>query len=178
LRAAFPSAVFRVRLDGGFASAQLFAFLEREQVEYVVAMPSNARLDKRARRLMGKARVLSRTTGRTAHLYGETRYAARTWKRKRRVIIKAEVVRHPGRALGAPDRAALAAELPLASDVVAGRSRRGRDLVAQRLLPGRAGTRALVSRRGPTAAALKRTDTPRRTLLSELPTRSAARWPE
>ncbi len=98
LRAAFPSAVFRVRLDGGFASAQLFAFLEREQVEYVVAMPSNARLDKRARRLMGKARLLSRTTGRTAHLYGETRYAARTWKRKRRVIIKAEVVRHPGRA--------------------------------------------------------------------------------
>src|SRR5436190_1499893 len=82
-----------------------------------------------------------------------------------------------GRALGAPDRAALATELPLASDVVAGRSRRGRDLVA-RLLPGRAGTRALVSRRGPTAAALKRADTPRRTLLSELPTRSAARWPE
>src|SRR5207245_10978928 len=80
-----------------------------------------------------------------------------------------------GRALGAPDRAARAPELPLASDVAAGRSRRGRDLVAQRLLPGRAGTRALVSRRGPTAAALKRADTPRRTLLSALPTRSAAR---
>src|SRR5207245_11530736 len=78
-----------------------------------------------------------------------------------------------GRALGAPDRAALATELPLASDVVAGRSRRGRDLVA-RLLPGRAGTRALVSRRGPTAAALKRADTPRRTRVSELQTRCAA----
>jgi hypothetical protein len=61
-------------------------------------MPSNARLAKRARRLMGKARVLSRTTGHTEHLFGETRYAARKWKRKRRVIIKAEVVRHPGRA--------------------------------------------------------------------------------
>src|SRR5258708_13973930 len=46
---------------------------------------------------MGKARMLSRATGQTAHLYGETRYAARTWRRKRRVIIKAEVVRHPGR---------------------------------------------------------------------------------
>jgi hypothetical protein len=34
---------------------------------------------------------------RTEHLYGETRYAAKTWKRKRRVIIKAEVVRYPGR---------------------------------------------------------------------------------
>lgn len=33
LRAAFPTAVLPVRLDGGFASAQLFAFLEREQVE-------------------------------------------------------------------------------------------------------------------------------------------------
>ncbi len=61
-------------------------------------MAGNARLEKRARRLMGRARVLSRQTGHTAHLYGETRYAAKKWTRKRRVIIKAEVVRHPGRA--------------------------------------------------------------------------------
>jgi hypothetical protein len=98
LRAAFPTARFRVRLDGGFASAKLFHFLEREQVEYVVAMASNRRLEKRARRLMGRARVLSRQTGQTAHLYGETRYAAKKWTRKRRVVMKAEVVRHPGRA--------------------------------------------------------------------------------
>jgi hypothetical protein len=97
LRAAFPAATFRVRLDGGFASAKLFTILEREQVEYVVAMASNRRLEKRARRRMGRARVLSRQTGETAHLYGETRYAAKKWTRKRRVIIKAEVVRHPGR---------------------------------------------------------------------------------
>src|SRR5881628_1594501 len=98
LRAAFPAATFRVRLDGGFASAKLFTFLEREQLEYVVGMPSNRRVEKRARRWMGRARVLSRLTGETAHLYGETRYAAKSWARRRRVIIKAEVVRHPGRA--------------------------------------------------------------------------------
>ena len=97
LRAAFPTATFRVRLDGGFASAKLFTFLEREQLEYVVGMPSNRRVEKRAQRLMGRARVLSRQRGQTAHLYGETRYAAKTWSRRRRVIIKAEVVRHPGR---------------------------------------------------------------------------------
>jgi hypothetical protein len=97
LRTAFPAATFRVRLDGGFASPKMFQFLEREQVEYVVAMASNRRLEKRAQRLMGKARVRSRQTGETAHLYGETRYAAKSWNRKRRVIIKAEVVRHPGR---------------------------------------------------------------------------------
>src|SRR5881409_726199 len=97
LREAFPAATFRVRLDGGFAHPKLFRFLEQQPVEYVVAMASNARLATRARRLMGKARMLAKATGETAHLYGETRYAARTWKRKRRVIIKAEVVRHPGR---------------------------------------------------------------------------------
>ncbi len=47
---------------------------------------------------MGRARMRSKASGQTEHLYGETRYATRTWKRKRRVIIKAEVVRHPGRA--------------------------------------------------------------------------------
>jgi len=97
LREAFPPATLRVRLDGGFANPQMFEFLEAQEVEYVVAMASNARLEKRARRLMGKARMRSKATGQTEHLYGETRYAAKTWKRKRRVIIKAEVVRHPGR---------------------------------------------------------------------------------
>jgi hypothetical protein len=97
LRAAFRGATYRVRLDGGFAHPKLFQFLERQQVEYVVAMASNQRLEKRARRLMGQARMQAKATGQTAHLYGETRYAARSWKRKRRVIIKAEVVRHPGR---------------------------------------------------------------------------------
>ena len=97
LRRAFPRAALRVRLDGGFATPTMFAFLEREQVEYVVAMANNSRLDKRIRRLMGKARLRSRATGETEHLYGDTRYAARTWPHKRRVVMKAEVVRLPGR---------------------------------------------------------------------------------
>ena len=46
---------------------------------------------------MGTARRVSRASGQTEHLYGETRYAAGTWDQRRRVIIKAEVVRHPGR---------------------------------------------------------------------------------
>src|SRR6266446_895242 len=97
LRAAFHSPTIRVRLDGGFATPKVFTFLEAEQVEHVVGMSSNTRLEKRARRLMGKARMRSKATGRSEHVYGEARYAAKTWKSRRRVIIKAEVVRHPGR---------------------------------------------------------------------------------
>jgi hypothetical protein len=65
LRAAFPGARLRVRLDGGFAGDDVLSFLEAEGVEYVVALGGNRRLEKRARRLMGRARMQARATGET-----------------------------------------------------------------------------------------------------------------
>jgi len=97
LRVAFPHARLRVRLDGGFASPAVFTCLEAEGVEYLVAMASNPKLEKRVRRLLGKARMRAKATEETAALFGETRYAAKSWHRKRRVIMKAEVVRLVGR---------------------------------------------------------------------------------
>jgi hypothetical protein len=98
LRRAFPRATLRVRLAGGFAGPTRLAFVDRAGVEYVVGLPGNARLGKRVRRLRGRAQVLFRTTGQATPVFGETRYAARSWGRKRRVIMKAEVVQYPGRA--------------------------------------------------------------------------------
>src|SRR5206468_2763638 len=97
LRALFPRARLRVRADAGFADATLLAFLDAAEVEYVLGLAGNRRLDKRVRRLLGRARMQARTTGDTATLYGETRYAARRWARKRRIIMKAEVLCYPGR---------------------------------------------------------------------------------
>jgi len=97
LREAFPKTRFRIRLDGGFATPEILDYLEFEGVEYLVGMAGNSRLEKRAHRLMGKVRMESRKTGKTETLFGETRYAARKWSHRRRVIIKAEVVRYPGR---------------------------------------------------------------------------------
>ena len=43
LRAAFPRVRFLVRLDGGFATPELFDFLDAEpRLDYVVAMAKNA----------------------------------------------------------------------------------------------------------------------------------------
>jgi hypothetical protein len=86
-----------VRADAGFADAKLLAFLEAAAVDYVLGLAGNTRLDKRVRRLLGRARMHARATGATATLYGETRYAARRWNRKRRIIMKAEVLCYPGR---------------------------------------------------------------------------------
>jgi len=94
VRCRFLRARILVRLDGGFASPEIFEFLEAEGVEYVVAMARNSVLERRSKRLMGTARRLSRESGQSEALFGETRYAARSWKGcKRRVIYKAEVVR-------------------------------------------------------------------------------------
>ncbi len=98
LRAVFPRARLRVRADAGFADATLLAFLDAAAVEYVLGLAGNRRLDKRVRRLLGRARMQARATGETATRYGETRYAARRWDRKRRIIMKAEVLCYPGRA--------------------------------------------------------------------------------
>jgi len=93
LRAAFPKARLRVRLDAGFASGDVFDFLDEQDVEYVVAMPKNSRLLSRAGALMVEARRLSELSGKSEKVFGETLYAARRWSNPRRVIIKAEVTR-------------------------------------------------------------------------------------
>jgi hypothetical protein len=98
LRGAFPQARLLVRLDGGLGSPALLAQLEAVGVDYVIGLPSNAVLERRAQKALRKARRQARATGQTAHGYTECRYAAKSWTRRRRVVIKAEVVAHPGRA--------------------------------------------------------------------------------
>jgi hypothetical protein len=98
LREAFPKARFLVRLDGGFATPAILNLLDAEpRLDYVVAMGENAVLTRFAEPAMVEARRQSEATGQTEHVYTEARYAARTWRQERRVLIKAEVVRLPGR---------------------------------------------------------------------------------
>lgn len=93
-----PKARILVRLDGGFAEPKLLKFLEDSAVDYLIGIAKNKVLVRRARRLMGRARKLSRIRKETANVFGETCYAAGTWKKiKRRVLIKAEVVRTEGK---------------------------------------------------------------------------------
>jgi hypothetical protein len=98
LRVAFPKARFRVRLDAGFAAPEVLDFLDEQgDVDYAVAIGKNSVLLTRAGKHMAQARRLSKASEKTAHVYGETLYAAHTWFHHRRIIIKAEVIRYPGR---------------------------------------------------------------------------------
>jgi hypothetical protein len=98
IRHFLPSVRIRVRLDGGFAHPDVLDLLEAEpNLEYLVAMAKNAVLKRKAKPAMRQAGKLSRQSGATEHVYGEAYYAARTWPRQRRVILKAEVVRAAGK---------------------------------------------------------------------------------
>ena len=94
----FPKARILVRLDAGFAAPEVFEFLDLVGLDYVVAMAKNAVLERQAELDLIVARVLSDATGHTEHVYADFAYAAGTWDRARRVVCKAEVVRHEGRA--------------------------------------------------------------------------------
>lgn len=104
LREAFPRAVIRVRLDGGFSGPDMLEFLETQQVEYVVAMGKNPVLSRLAEPLMSKARARSEESGESERYYGEATYQARSWRTARRVVFKAEVARLEDRAPKDNDR--------------------------------------------------------------------------
>jgi hypothetical protein len=98
LRRAFPRARLCIRLDGGFAGPEMLAFLEEERLEYVVAIGGNSVLKRRIERLMRRVRRATKKSGKTETEFGETRYAAGSWRNaQRRVILKAEVTRLEGR---------------------------------------------------------------------------------
>jgi len=99
LRKAFPFATIYVRMDGAFATPEVLAWLEAEDLLYVVNMAKNSVLKDYAEPLMMMARKLAQESGRTATLYGETQYKAGKWKEHRRAVIKAEVVALEGRDL-------------------------------------------------------------------------------
>jgi hypothetical protein len=97
LRAAFPKVRTRVRLDDGFSTPAILDYLDHAHVEYLVGFAGNPALEAQIDPLMRAVRVLSSVSGHTKTLFTDIRYQTKTWKKHRRLVVKAEVVRYPGR---------------------------------------------------------------------------------
>lgn len=96
LRQAFPRARIRIRLDAGFTGRELYQFFEAEGLEYVVAMAKNSVLETLAEPSMAIVRQDAGNDIETI-CYDEASYAAHTWRRQRRVIIKGQMIYHSSR---------------------------------------------------------------------------------
>lgn len=98
LHGAFPKARVLVRLDAGFASPELFDWLDAQpRLDYVVALAKNSVLERLARPVTRLVRHRSRATRESEREYGALFYSARTWPRPRRIVVKAEILRPPGK---------------------------------------------------------------------------------
>lgn len=97
LRAAFPKARVRIRLDAGFKGKELYDYFEAHDLEYVVCMAKNPVLQAQAEPLLEPVRERVAADGVAQPTFGECMYQARSWTRTRRVIIKADIALHPGR---------------------------------------------------------------------------------
>jgi len=95
IRKRCPQAEIVVRADGGFAVPRLYRLLEqldRElgKIEYIIGLPKNPVLKAKAKRWTDRAKARCNKTQMGARTYGHFHYAAKTWSRQRRVIVKAE----------------------------------------------------------------------------------------
>jgi hypothetical protein len=90
LRAAWPGVKITIRADSGFCRWRLMRWCDRNGVGYVLGLARNPALERAARDWTERARRQFERTGRPQRLFGAFAYAAGSWDRIRRVIIKAE----------------------------------------------------------------------------------------
>jgi hypothetical protein len=90
LRQAWPDVEIVFRGDSHFCRWRMLAWCERHHIGYIVGMARNARLIAQAQTLLDAARDRFTITGEKQRLFGDLTYAAGSWDRARRVIVKAE----------------------------------------------------------------------------------------
>ena len=90
LRQAWPNVRIVLRADSSFARWKLLRWCEKNRVFYVVGLARNPVLERRAAPLMQAAQAEFERTHKKVRSFHEFNYAAKTWDRVRRVIVKAE----------------------------------------------------------------------------------------
>lgn len=90
LRQAWPGVRIIFRGDSGFCRRRMLAWCERHDIGYLVGIARNARLERQAQNLIQAAgHDYERTRQKVRH-FTDIDYAAESWTRQRRVIVKAE----------------------------------------------------------------------------------------
>jgi hypothetical protein len=92
IRKRWPGVKIIVRADAGFAVRRLYRYCEHHGLGYILGLGTNEVLKRLHAPLLGKAVELYEQTQEKVRLVGEVGYAARSWKRFRRVLMKAEVM--------------------------------------------------------------------------------------
>ncbi len=90
LRQAWPGVRIILRGDSGFCRWKLLRWCEQNGVFYVLGLARNQVLERQAAPFMAVAKTQFEATSQKVRNFHELTYAAQTWDRPRRVIVKAE----------------------------------------------------------------------------------------
>jgi hypothetical protein len=90
LRGVWPKVKITIRADSGFCRRRLMRWCDSHGVGYVLGLAKNTVLERSACDEITRAERQFRRTGRPQRIFGSFSYAAGTWDRSRRVIVKAE----------------------------------------------------------------------------------------
>ena len=89
-RQEWPDVKIIFRGDSGFCRWKMLRWCEKHKVDYIVGIPSNKKLAKMTSRIAVKSKKKFNRIGKKSKLYTTVYYAAKTWDKKRKVIVKAE----------------------------------------------------------------------------------------
>jgi hypothetical protein len=89
-RQVWPGVKIIIRGDSGFCRWRMLSWCDRHKVSYIIGVAKNSRLNNMASVLMEKAKAQHETSGQKQRLFSELSYAAYTWDRERRILVKAE----------------------------------------------------------------------------------------
>jgi Transposase DDE domain group 1 len=90
LRMAWPRVKLTIRADSGFCRWRLMRWCDSHGIGYVLGLAKNPVLERAARDEIERAERQFRLTGLPQRVFGSFAYAAKSWDRRRRVIVKAE----------------------------------------------------------------------------------------
>jgi len=91
IRQEWPKTEIVFRADSGFCRWRLLSWCERNHVKYIVGIARNAVLEKLSQEAMNEAYKRYQETGKKVRYFSDVYYAAKTWNKKRRVLVKSEM---------------------------------------------------------------------------------------
>lgn len=91
LRARWPDIDITIRADGGFASPDLYTFCENEHCGYIVGFQATEPLRTLNKKNVQRAESRYKTTGQKVRTLTSAYYRAKSWNKRRRILMKTEV---------------------------------------------------------------------------------------
>ena len=89
-RSEWPDVKIIFRGDGGFCRWKMLRWCDKNEVKYIVGYTKNQVVEQYSEKLRERSKKLYEEANQKSKLFDDFSYAAKTWDRERRIIVKAE----------------------------------------------------------------------------------------